>query len=53
MAHSLEERAAVLTVPGLCGSGPGHWQSLWEEGFWALDGVDCWRADLGAWDKPR
>ena len=38
---------ATLVVPGLHGSGPDHWQSLWcarEEA--------CRRVDLGAWDQP-
>ena len=41
---------AVVTqiVPGLGGSGPTHWQSLWEA---ARD--DTVRADLGLWDKPH
>lgn len=38
----------ILTVPGLNGSGPGHWQSLWEQ-----DLPDCARADLGMWSAPR
>lgn len=38
----------VLTVPGLGGSGQGHWQSIWE----ATRG-DCERVDLGMWSTPR
>lgn len=43
-----EERPLVLTVPGLGNSGPGHWQSLWEERR-----TDCRRVDLGMWDQPH
>ncbi|MDE1914924.1 MAG: serine hydrolase family protein [Sphingomonadales bacterium] len=38
----------VLTVPGLFNSGPGHWQTLWDE-----QRADCRRVDLGRWDKPH
>lgn len=38
----------VLTVPGLGNSGPGHWQSQWEQ-----DLPDCERIDLGLWDDPH
>ncbi len=38
----------VLTVPGLNGSAPAHWQSIWE----ATRG-DCERVDLGMWGAPR
>lgn len=38
----------VLTVPGLCGSGPGHWQTLWEQ-----ERRDCRRVELGMWDRPH
>jgi predicted alpha/beta hydrolase family esterase len=41
-------RPLILTVPGLGGSGPGHWQSLWERSR-----SDTARADLGMWDSPR
>lgn len=37
----------ILTVPGLNGSGPGHWQTLWEQSR-----SDTIRADLGMWDMP-
>ena len=40
--------ATVLTVPGLNGSGPGHWQTLWERAR-----PDTTRADLGQWTKPH
>lgn len=38
----------VLTVPGLNGSGPAHWQSLWEQSR-----GDVVRVELGMWDTPR
>ncbi|MGE4322037.1 MAG: RBBP9/YdeN family alpha/beta hydrolase [Sphingobium sp.] len=37
----------VLTIPGLNNSGPGHWQTLWEE-----QRADCHRVDLGSWASP-
>jgi predicted alpha/beta hydrolase family esterase len=37
-----------LTVPGIDNSGPGHWQTLWEE---RRD--DCVRVELGLWDRPH
>jgi len=37
----------ILTVPGLNNSGPGHWQSLWEEAL-----PNCSRVNLGSWEKP-
>lgn len=38
----------ILTVPGLGNSGPGHWQTRWEETL-----PDCHRIDLGLWDDPH
>lgn len=38
----------VLTVPGLDGSGPSHWQTLWERSR-----PDTVRADLGMWHAPH
>lgn len=38
----------VLIVPGLNNSGPGHWQTVWEERR-----VDCQRVDLGMWEQPH
>jgi uncharacterized protein len=38
----------VLTVPGLFGSGPAHWQSIWER-----ERRDCRRVELGMWDNPH
>jgi predicted alpha/beta hydrolase family esterase len=37
----------VLTIPGLNNSGPGHWQTIWEE-----TRGDCRRVDLGSWASP-
>lgn len=52
MAHdrlSLAGKAPlILTVPGLSNSGPGHWQTLWEESL-----PNCRRVDLGLWDDPH
>lgn len=39
---------AVLLVPGLCGSGPKHWQTIWEQ-----DDPDCSKVDLTRWDDPH
>jgi predicted alpha/beta hydrolase family esterase len=41
-------RPLILNVPGLGNSGPGHWQTIWEERR-----ADCYRADLGQWDSPH
>ena len=41
-------RPTILTVPGLAGSGPNHWQTLWER-----TRGDCARAELGMWEQPR
>lgn len=38
----------VLTVPGLGGSGPSHWQSLWE-----VSRPDTRRVELGMWNTPH
>jgi predicted alpha/beta hydrolase family esterase len=38
----------IVTVPGLNGSGPTHWQSLWER----FRG-DTVRAELGMWERPH
>jgi predicted alpha/beta hydrolase family esterase len=38
----------VLMVPGLEGSGPGHWQRRWAE---ELD--NCEIAELGSWSTPH
>jgi len=38
----------ILTVPGLNNSGPGHWQTLWEQ-----QRTDCHRVELGMWSSPH
>lgn len=38
----------ILTVPGLGNSGPGHWQTLWEQQL-----PNAQRVDLGLWDDPH
>src|ERR1700712_5683249 len=38
----------ILTVPGLGGSGPSHWQSLWEQSR-----PDTVRVELGMWNTPH
>lgn len=45
-----DNRAAplVLTVPGLDNSGPGHWQTIWEQ-----ERPDCERVELGQWSRPH
>ena len=46
--HPDELDPIVLTVPGLNGSGPTHWQSLWESSR-----PDTHRVELGMWSSPR
>jgi predicted alpha/beta hydrolase family esterase len=41
-------RPTFLTVPGLGGSGPSHWQTLWER-----NRPGTVRADLGMWHTPH
>lgn len=43
-----KRQAVVLTIPGLNNSGPGHWQTIWEE-----KRGDCERVDLGSWASPN
>lgn len=38
----------ILLIPGLNNSGPGHWQTLWEETV-----PRAHRVDLGLWDDPH
>lgn len=38
---------SILVVPGLGGSGPEHWQSLWQR-----DLADCRRVEQRDWDLP-
>ena len=42
------KRPLILLVPGLEGSGPGHWQRRWSE---ELD--DCQVVELGSWENPQ
>jgi predicted alpha/beta hydrolase family esterase len=39
--------APVLIIPGLGGSGPGHWQSLWQARL-----PDARRVEQADWDRP-
>ncbi|MHA6719894.1 RBBP9/YdeN family alpha/beta hydrolase [Sphingomonas sp. RS6] len=49
MFSPIDDRSPViLTVPGLGGSGPSHWQTLWEEAR-----PDTRRVELGMWDAPH
>lgn len=43
-----ETSPIILTVPGLGGSGPSHWQTLWEQSR-----PDTHRVELGMWDSPH
>lgn len=47
-SSDLSRRPTVLTVPGLNGSGPSHWQTLWEKSR-----PDVARIELGMWDTPH
>ena len=38
----------ILLIPGLDGSGPGHWQRRWAE---EIDNAQM--VDLGLWEKPH
>ncbi|MDE2597379.1 MAG: alpha/beta hydrolase [Sphingomonadales bacterium] len=46
--NAQDEEPLVLIVPGLNDSGPGHWQSLWEQ---EIPGSR--RVELGMWDNPH
>jgi uncharacterized protein len=41
----------TITVPGLNGSGPGHWQTLWEDkyGYERVEQRDWEKPDLNEW----
>ena len=41
-------KSTILFVPGLGGSGPGHWQTLWER-----DIPGAQRVDQADWNAPR
>ena len=43
-----EKEPLVLLIPGLDGSGPGHWQRRWAE---EMDNAQI--VDLGLWEKPH
>lgn len=43
-----DQSPIILTVPGLGGSGPSHWQTLWEQSR-----PDTSRVELGMWDTPH
>lgn len=45
---SADAEPLVLIIPGLNGSGPGHWQSLWEREL-----PQAARVELGEWDDPH
>jgi uncharacterized protein len=47
-AFELSVQPTILTVPGLGGSGPSHWQTLWER-----NRPDTARIELGMWDRPH
>jgi predicted alpha/beta hydrolase family esterase len=43
-----DQQPDILIVPGLNNSGPGHWQSIWEQTL-----PRARRVDLGLWDDPH
>jgi predicted alpha/beta hydrolase family esterase len=43
-----ETSPIILTIPGLGGSGPSHWQTLWEQSR-----PDTHRVELGMWNSPH
>lgn len=45
MSYHRLRKTHVLTVPGLDGSGPEHWQTLWER--------RCQRVQMGDWAFPE
>lgn len=47
MDEKLSRSPLCLTVPGLNGSGPDHWQSRWER-----ERNDTERVELGCWSAP-
>lgn len=48
LAHPDGIEPVILTVPGLNGSGPSHWQTLWEQSR-----PDTTRVELGMWATPH
>lgn len=47
-SHTRAADPAILFVPGLGGSSPSHWQSIW-----ASQIADSFKVDLGSWDEPH
>ena len=47
VATSGPDGLLCLTVPGLEGSGPDHWQTRWER-----ERGDCLRVEMGCWTDP-
>ena len=47
-AKPYQPSPAILLVPGLCGSGPDHWQTTWEQEI-----PDCSKVELARWDDPH
>ena len=45
---SPETEPLVLVIPGLNGSGPDHWQTLWQREL-----PHAQRVELGMWDEPH
>lgn len=45
--NSMTEEGTVLTIPGWNGSGPGHWQSIWEATH-----VHFRRVEQRNWQRP-
>ncbi len=48
LSSAADQAPLILTVPGLNGSGPRHWQTIWEQ---EID--DVARVELGSWEKPH
>lgn len=48
LGQGIGQNPAILLVPGLFGSGPSHWQTLWEQ-----QDRDCSKVELGRWDDPH
>ena len=46
--HPDDTAPLILNVPGFNGSGPSHWQTLWESSR-----SDTERVELGMWTSPR
>lgn len=44
-------QSTILTIPGIGGSGPQHWQTLWEKeyGFTRIEQREWDRPDCGEW----